>query len=141
MSDFDLIRLKLTLMNPFEMLFLLGAPGFIVFNAIRPMKLWVFLFLYLLISLLAIPVLVAALVYHFDLVAAWINAVENPPLELQSMLIGDGPKMIVGTFLSFVIAPGYCFIWLLISVPILYFRYKKRKSEQLSPGDAGTRHV
>lgn len=134
MSDFYLIRLKLLLMNPFETLFLFGAPVFIVINTIKPMKWPHFISVYLLISLLAIPVFVAALFCHLGLVGVWISRVENPSPALESMLVGDGPKMILGAFASVVIAPGYYFMWLLILAPILYLRYKKRKSEQLSQG-------
>ena len=134
-SEFYSVRLRLMLMNPFEMALMIGAPALILWNAFRQHKRSIF-WAWGVFTLIGWPLVVASGWLHFQLIAWWTTHSPAPPQALVHMLDGDGPKMIVGMILGGVASAVYFLLWLIILSPVLFWTRRKQKAKKGGPGDS-----
>ena len=131
-SEFYSVRLRLMLMNPFEMALMVGAPAFILWNAFRQHKRSIFWALGV-FTLVGWPLVIASGWLRFQLIAWWTTHSPAPPAVLVHMLDGDGPKMIVGMILGGVASAIYFLLWLTILSPILFWTRRNQKAVRSVP--------
>jgi len=118
-SDFYGLRLKLLVMNPYEMLWLLSLPTLLLWSTLRRKGLAHYLLLGAVYTLAMYGVFVGGVNLHFDLIAHWLSATKQPPADLESMLPGNGPKLIMAVLGGGPIVVTRYVIWLALLSPVI----------------------
>ncbi len=128
-KEFYLTRGLLLLLNPLELILLLGPPLLIFWRIQKDQAhktitrdIWIF-------PIAAWPVTVAAQYAHLQLIVMLLNRLPGGHPVLEEMLTGDGVKMLMGAIFGGAASFGYYVLWLALLSPILLLR-KTNRAEQ-----------